>query len=210
MFLPGPPSLAVDPWKWRYKKLRADCVLVTHAHVDHCSEDDLVRAAAPDAVAIGPPEVAERLRAVFDPACVVTLSEGETYETGSCRIDALPHAGPERDGAPCGFHPRGQGISYLVTSPVGRYLMLGDSTALPEHEGLEPDVAFVAAGGLTVMNPAEAAQAMARIQPRFAVPVHWGDLHGRYDVARRFESLCISHGIAVRVQGEAAEDSAKT
>ena len=40
-----------------------------------------------------------------------------------------------------------------------------------------------------------AAESAARIRPRLAVPVHWGDTSARFEAARRFCELCAARGI---------------
>ena len=57
------------------------------------------------------------------------------------------------------------------------------------------DVAFLPISGMTVMDEEAAADAAARLQPGLAVPIHWGDLHGRYPIARRFVELCAARGV---------------
>ncbi len=193
VLLPGPPAVAVDPWRWRLEE-RADVVLVTHGHADHCSEDDVEAASHAQTAIVAPTCVAERLRAAFGPR-VRCVREGDELTLGACRVRVLPAQGPARA---AGFHPRGRGVSYLVELAGRRHLFLGDSDALAEHDGLAPDVLFVAVGGLATTTPEEAALAAARIRPSLAVPVHWGDLNGRFDLAVRFATLCASAGVRAK------------
>ena len=183
--------VAVDPWRWRDDKLKADVVLVTHQHADHCSEDDIALASHERTLVLGPGSVAGRLRVAFGERFRVAR-EGGAETIGDATIRVLPAEGPARA---IGFHRRGDGVSYVVELDGATYLFLGDSAALPEHAGLAPDVAFFAVGGLAVMDPEEAAAAAASIRPALAVPVHWGDLNGRFDLAARFATLCAARGV---------------
>jgi L-ascorbate metabolism protein UlaG (beta-lactamase superfamily) len=196
IWVPGPPALAADPWRWRDDTLKADVVLVTHAHADHCSEDDLAAASHPGTAVVAPSSARGRLRAAFGDR-VVLAREGAALEFPGVRIAVLPAEGPARARA---FHPRGDGVAYLAETGGARYLFLGDSAALPEHEGLAPDVAWFAVGGLAVTDPEEAADAAARVRPGLAVPVHWGDLNGRFDMAATFATLCAARGVRAQAK----------
>ena len=189
--LPGPPALAADPWRWRDDRLKADVVLVTHAHADHCSPDDIAAASHDATAVVAPPEAAKRLREAFGDR-IVEAAPDRTLDVAGARVVVLAAEGPARAS---GFHPRGHGVAYLAEVAGVRHLFLGDSAALPEHEGLAPDVAYFAVGGLAVMDPEEAADAAARVRPGVAVPVHWGDLNGRFDLAATFVTLCAARGV---------------
>ena len=197
VFLPGTPSVAIDPWRWRLADV-ADLVLVTNAHVDHCSEDDIAAARRGAAPIIAPSAVAKRLRTTFGEA-VIALDAGQTHVHAGVSVLALPAEGPTRDGSPSGFLPRGAGLAYCVETLGGRYLVLGDSVVLPEHEGHTPDVAFVAVGGLVTATPEEAAETASQLGAGLVVPVHWGDLEARFGAARRFVELCAERGIATEL-----------
>ncbi len=195
MLLPGTPCVAVDPWRWRNVNEPADLLLVTHGHADHCSEDDLELASHDASLFVAPPDVAARLVRTFGDR-VVAVEVGESTEQLGVHVRALPAEGPARAR---GFHPRGTGCAFLVETPRARFLLLGDSVALPEHENLAPDVAFVPVGGLTVTDPDEAAEGAARLGAGLAVPVHWGDLTARFDAAARFVAACKERGVAAAV-----------
>ncbi|MCG3133639.1 MAG: hypothetical protein HMLKMBBP_00853 [Planctomycetes bacterium] len=191
VLLDGAPRVCVDPWRWDDPP--CDAALVTHGHPDHGSIADLAAAAGERGIVAAPRCEEARLRPAFG-ARLRVLAEGDDVELlPGLRVRALPHEGPVRAR---GFHPRGEGLAYLVGHGGARFLFLGDSAALPEHCGLSPDVAFFAAGDFTVMSPSEAARAAAEVAPRLAVPVHWGDTSGRFANAKTFCGLCMSAGIA--------------
>lgn len=196
IWLPGPPAIAADPWRWRDERLKADVVLITHAHADHCSHEDIAAASHDASAIVAPAAAASGLRETFGDR-VVEAHEGRVLELSGARIAVLPSEGPARARA---FHPRGQGVVYLAETGGVRHLILGDSAALTEHEGLAPDVAWFAVGGLAVMDPEEAADAAARIRPGVAVPVHWGDLNGRFDLAVTFATLCAARGVRAQAK----------
>jgi L-ascorbate metabolism protein UlaG (beta-lactamase superfamily) len=58
---------------------------------------------------------------------------------------------------------------------------------IPEMDGVTGvDVALLPVSGTYVMTPQEAAEAARRIQPRVAVPMHWGEHIGTAEDARAF------------------------
>ena len=54
---------------------------------------------------------------------------------------------------------------------------------------VECDVAFVPVGGTYTMDAVEAAKFVNEIQPRIAVPIHYGTIVGTKADAERFEGL---------------------
>jgi L-ascorbate metabolism protein UlaG (beta-lactamase superfamily) len=63
----------------------------------------------------------------------------------------------------------------------------GDTDVIPEMDQvIGVDVALLPVSGTYVMTAAEAAEAARRIQPKVAVPMHWGDHIGTYEDAAAF------------------------
>ena len=63
----------------------------------------------------------------------------------------------------------------------------GDTDVIPEMDSVTGvDVALLPVGGVYVMTAQEAAEAARRIQPRVAVPMHWGEHIGDEGDARAF------------------------
>ena len=63
----------------------------------------------------------------------------------------------------------------------------GDTDVIPEMDGVAGvDVALLPVSGVYVMTAGEAAEAARRIQPRVAVPMHWGEHIGTREDAEDF------------------------
>lgn len=195
MVFPGPPVVVADPWKWSERVLRADLVLVTDRHVDRCCGQDLALASHEATVAAGPASASGRLCEVFGDRARI-LEPGQSLEFRGVRVVAIAAQAPERVR---GFVPDGSALSYLLETDRVRALLMGPGAATDEHEGLRPDVAFVAVGGRTGPDLAEAVETVRRVRPTVAVPIHWGDLHGRFDVPSRFVERCAELGIEARI-----------
>lgn len=158
-----------------------DLVLISHLHMDHLDRLSLVRLGdiEPEIV-VGPG--AEALVRSWGWRRVTELAVGAAHRVGDVLVTATPAAHPG-DRPP--FGPRGTAVGYLLESGPARLYFAGDTDLFPEMGSLaqgELDVALLPIGGWGPrlgsghLDPVRAAEAAARLQPRFAVPIHWGTL----------------------------------
>ena len=89
------------------------------------------------------------------------------------------------------FHPREAGwVGYDVNVRGERLYHAGDTDVIPEMDEVSGvDVALLPVSGTYVMTAEEAAEAARSIQPRLAVPMHWGEHIGTEEDAERFAEL---------------------
>jgi len=169
----------IDPWKLKTTPA-ADYILVTHSHFDHLSLDDIARIRNDDTVIVGPEDVAEKLDGV------TVIAPGEVKKVGRIEVEAHPAYNPKKD-----FHPESSGwLGFVVDLSGYRIYHTGDADVIPEMGRLERiDVALIPVGGTYTMDPAEAAEAVAMIKPRKAIPMHWGDIVGDRGDAEAFQRL---------------------
>ena len=182
----GRASIYVDPYR-APDGPRADAILVTHGHYDHFSPQDLERLSGPETTVVAPAPVAERLAGQ-----VRSIAPGETLELGRVDVRAIAaYNTSKRDPAGQPFHPREAGwVGYELRIGGERLYHSGDTDVIPEMDEVAGcDVALLAVSGTYVMTPGEAAEAARRIQPRVAVPMHWGEDIGTRADAESFASL---------------------
>ena len=60
----------------------------------------------------------------------------------------------------------------------------------PEMKNIRADIAIVPIGGNYTMNAEEAAEAIGKINPKIAIPMHFGNIVGTSKDAERFQKLC--------------------
>ncbi len=191
----GPPVIYFDPWKLAAGSPRADLILVSHEHFDHCSPEDIQKISGPTTVVIAPPVAAEKL-----PGARI-LRPGETTTVGDVTVEAVPAYNVNKFRSPgVPFHPKAAGHNgYIITIGGERLYHAGDTDHIPEMVGFRCNVALLPVSGTYVMTADEAAAAAADIKPDVAVPMHYGDIVGGNADVQRFKELCEQAGIAVTV-----------
>ena len=150
-------------------------VLISHAHWDHLDLGSL-RQVAPNVRLVVPRGVGPLLRRRRF-ADVVELVAGETAEIGDLVVTAT-HAEHDAGRGPLG--PRSPALGYLVTGSK-RIYFAGDTDLFEEMSALAPlDLALLPVSGWGPrlpaghLDPRRAAEALRLLQPRTAVPIHWG------------------------------------
>ena len=179
--LDGPPTIYFDPWKLKGQPPRADIILISHEHHDHCSPKDVKRISGPETVIVANPGAAKKLS-----GNVRTLRPGERTSVKEIEIEAVP---AYNVGKP--YHPRrAEHVGFIVTVGGERVYFAGDTDRIPEMSDVHCDVALLPVGGTYTMTAEEAAQAAADIRPKVAVPMHYGaGVVGTRADAERFRSL---------------------
>ena len=167
----GAAVIYIDPWKLPDGAPKADVILITHAHFDHYSVEDIAKIEKPTTVFVAPADVASKLTGKH----VVTAAPGGSYQAGTVKLTAVPAYNTNKD-----FHPKANGwVGYIVTLSSGqRIYHSGDSDATPEMKGVQTDVALMPCGGTYTMTAAEVAAAANVFKPATLIPMHWGDIVG--------------------------------
>jgi L-ascorbate metabolism protein UlaG (beta-lactamase superfamily) len=155
-----------------------DVVLISHMHHDHFDPKSLrmIDGRFELVVPRGAGKAAARLGAVR----VAELDVGESLQVGRVRLTAT-HANHRRGRL---FDSRTDAIGYTIDG-TQRVYFAGDTDLFPAmrelRTGLDVALLPIAGWGPTLgpghLDPHRAAQALALIEPRIAVPIHWGTLH---------------------------------
>jgi L-ascorbate metabolism protein UlaG (beta-lactamase superfamily) len=148
---------------------KADLILVTHSHTDHCDPEKIGGVRKEGTVVIAPVDCASKIG-----GDVKTLKPGEEATVGKVKVKAFHAYNTKRFRSPGNpFHPKGYGVGYLITVEGKRIYHTGDSDFIPEMREVGPvDVALLPSGDTYTMNNAEAAEAAIAINPKIAVPMH--------------------------------------
>ena len=183
VLLKGEKTVYIDPWKLKQAE-PADLVLITHDHYDHLSTEDLERVAQAETEILVPEPAVKKLRGVKGK--IRGVRAGMQLTAAGLGIEVVPAYNVGK-----AFHPKSAGhVGYVVTIDGERIYHAGDTDRTAEMKGLKPDVALVPVGGTYTMDAKEAAQAVADLQARRAIPIHYGDIVGGAADAAEFKKLC--------------------
>lgn len=171
----------VDPWKIRSGAPKADLILITHDHYDHFSKPDVDKIRKDSTSVVTIATVAASLK-----GNVHVVKPGDSITVQGVGIQAVPAYNIGKQ-----FHPKAAGYVGFVIQTGGHTIYIaGDSDLTPEMKSVRADVALLPVGGKYTMTAEEAAQAANAIQPKLAIPLHYGDIVGSKADAERFRSLC--------------------
>lgn len=174
------PVIYIDPWKLKKPK-RAGLVLVSHSHFDHLSREDVKKVAGPDTVILAPEDCLGDL-----PAGARAIKPGDRVELPGIVVEAVPSYNTNKT-----FHPRASGwVGFVITAEGRRIYYPGDTDVIPEMDAVRADIVVIPVGGTYTMTAAEAADAVNRMKPVVAVPIHYGDIVGSLADAKKFKEYC--------------------
>jgi L-ascorbate metabolism protein UlaG (beta-lactamase superfamily) len=151
---------------------KADVILVTHNHGDHCSPPKIQKLRKKDTVVVAPKDCASRIG-----GNVKTLKPGEKTTVNGVTIEAVEAYNIKRfkpSGKP--WHPKGYGVGYLIEAEGKTIYHAGDTDFIPEMRSIRNvDLALLPTGDKYTMDNAEAAEATLMIKPKIAMVMHTWD-----------------------------------
>lgn len=177
----GSKIIYTDPWELKKFEPKADIILITHEHYDHCSPNDVAKLSKPETIVIAPEDCAAKLKAKN----IKTLKPGESTTIDGIKVETVLAYNLNKP-----FHKKSNNwIGYIFTLDGQRIYQAGDTDAIPEMKQIKADVVLVPIGGTYTMTAKEAAEAVSWIKPKIAIPMHWGKIVGNIEDAETFKKL---------------------
>ncbi len=166
----------LDPFEIGSVHDKADVIFITHAHFDHCSQDDVKRILTPDTIIISAPNCVDKF-----PIQTKQLRIAEpniTLEVRGLVVRTIPayNIKPGR----LKYHPKeNEWLGYIININGKKIYHAGDTDFVDEIRELgRIDVAMLPIGGTYTMDVDEAIEAANVIKAKVTVPMHYRRLLG--------------------------------
>lgn len=176
----------IDPFKIDKYYNDADIIFITHDHYDHYSEEDIDKVKNEATMIVVPEKMLSKLlNKGFEREKIITVRTNEDYIVQNVKFETIPAYNVNKS-----FHPKeNEWIGYIITIQGIRYYIAGDTDITEENQKVKCDVAFVPVGGTYTMNFKEAARLINKIEPKIAIPIHYGSVVGTRQDAEEFMKI---------------------
>lgn len=183
----------VDPYNLGEKNNldKADIILITHAHYDHCSLNDAIKVSKPTTIILSTSDCLKNFEKL-DVAKKVIAEPDKKYEINGVLIETVPAYNINTK-----FHPKENNwVGYIIDLNNKKYYHAGDTDNIQEMAALKEttlsniDVAFLPIGGIYTMNADEAVKAANAFNPKKVIPIHYGSIVRTKEDAELFKEKC--------------------
>jgi len=192
----------IDPYNIKEQSKKADLILITHSHYDHCSVADMKKIIKEGTKIVITADCQSKITRFDVPVKIEIVEPWRELSFGSVKISAVPAYNTDKS-----FHPKEEEwVGYLIKTDGVIIYHAGDTDVIPEMKKLtgykqqgKQVVALLPVGGRFTMTAEEAAEAAKTIKPNFAIPIHYGSVAGSEDDAKEFCELCKEEGIKCEI-----------
>jgi L-ascorbate metabolism protein UlaG (beta-lactamase superfamily) len=116
----------------------------------------------------------------------IGIDPRNSVKVNDLKVETVPAYNVDKE-----FHPKNdKKIGFIIEFGNDRLYHIGDSDMIPEMKDANSTVALVPVSGTYVMTAEEAAKAINElINPKIAIPMHYGTIVGNKQDAIRFSEL---------------------
>ena len=192
----------IDPYNIKENSEKADLILITHSHYDHCSVADIKKIVKEGTKIILTADCQSKIARLNVPIRIDVIEPGMELNYSNIKISAIPAYNTDKP-----FHSKNEEwAGYLIKIGSTIIYHAGDTDLIPEMQKLTGHnheknkfIALLPIGGRFTMSAEEATEAARLIKPDIAVPMHYGSVVGTEEDAQEFKELCEEQGINVKI-----------
>ena len=195
-------KIAVDPYNVSQNVPKADIILITHGHYDHCSIKDIEKLSQKGTIVIIPADCQSKITKIKDVEMQI-IESGDEIEIKKIKISAVPAYNIKKQ-----FHPKKEGwLGYLIKIENVTIYHAGDTDKIPEMKKLTGHgkhgnefIALLPVSGTYVMTAEEASEVASLLSPDLVIPMHYGaGVAGTIEDAQNFVDNCKSLNINAKI-----------
>ena len=192
----------IDPYNIKENSEKADFILITHSHYDHCSIADIKKILKQGTKILLTADSQSKITRFDEVIEIKIVSPNKEFNFGDIKISTIPAYNIGKS-----FHQKDEGwVGYLIKMNDILIYHAGDTDFIPEMQKLtgyqQPGKTFVALfpiGGKFTMNIDEALEAAKLIKPNLAIPIHYGSVIGTESDAIEFVRICEEEKISAKI-----------
>ena len=182
----GEKIIYIDPYKIKEINKDADLIFITHEHYDHYSIEDINKIKKNNTRFIVPNSMKNRL--IIDRISendIISVDVKNKYNVDDIEFETIPAYNINKS-----FHPKNNNwVGYIININNIKYYIAGDTDMTEEAINVKCDIAFIPIGGTYTMDYKEAATLTNKIKPKYAIPIHYGLIVGKYEDAIKYSNL---------------------
>jgi len=181
-FIESLKNVCIDPFKIE-KNFKADLILITHSHYDHCSVADIETIITENTTIICSPDCLSKLNHL-KVKNIQVLEPGQSTNIEGIMVETVPAYNTNKQ-----FHPKADNwLGFIVTIDGIKIYHAGDTDLIDEMAQIKCDIALLPVSGTYVMTSNEAAEALKHLQTKVAIPMHYGSIVGTVEDAQDFKA----------------------